>query len=322
MIDNTALVPDWASRVADEVETVIRGKRETILRLLTALLADGHVLLEDVPGVGKTILARSLAAALGVTFSRIQCTPDLLPADVLGLSIYNPKDGSFEFRYGPIVANVVLVDEINRATPRTQSALLEAMGEGQVTVEGREVELPAPFFLIATENPIEFEGTFPLPEAQRDRFLLATAVGYPDRRTEKSLLYDLAKLQHPVARVRAVTTAEEVVTVRAACVDVFLSDDCAEYLLAIVEATRTEPTFALGASTRASIGLSRAARVRAAINGRDFVVPEDIRDLAVSVLWKRVAPTPDAVVRNMDTRQTLDSIVQRTRVPVLSDESP
>ena len=315
-------VSEWAKRVADEVETVIRGKRETILRLLTALLADGHVLLEDVPGVGKTILARSLAAALGVSFSRIQCTPDLLPADVLGLSVYNPSDGSLEFREGPIVSNVVLVDEINRATPRTQSALLEAMGEGQVTVEGRCIELPTPFFLVATENPIEFEGTFPLPEAQRDRFLLTTEVGYPDRRTEKGLLFELARLEHPVTKVRAVSTADEVVAVRGVCAEVFLSDDCAEYLLAIVEGTRSEATFSLGASTRASIALARAARVRAAINDRDFVVPEDVRDLAVPVLWKRVAPTPDAVVRNLDTKQTLGSIVQRTRVPVLSEESP
>lgn len=311
----TMKVEEWVARVLGAVESVIRGKREVIRRMLVALLADGHVLIEDVPGVGKTMLARAIAGAVGGRFSRIQCTPDLLPADVLGLSIYNPRTGDFDFRAGPILANVVLVDEINRATPRTQAAMLEAMGEGQVTIEGQVLRLPEPFFLIATENPVEFEGTFPLPEAQRDRFLLATELGYADRRTERELLDSLMRPDHPVRDLTAVTTAEEVLEARRACLDVFLADDCAEYLLDIVEATRHDPSLALGASTRAAIALARAARVLAAMEGRSFVAPEDIKALAIAVFWKRVTLRPDAMVRGVDVRSVLEGILRRTRVP-------
>ncbi|HEU0053431.1 MAG TPA: AAA family ATPase, partial [Longimicrobium sp.] len=264
-------------RLIDEVETVFRGKRETVRLSLAALLAHGHILFEDIPGVGKTTLARALTAALGLDFRRIQFTSDLLPSDVLGVSVFNPRTQEFETRPGPIFTNVVLADEINRAPPRTQSGLLEAMQEGRVTIDERTYDLPRPFLVMATQNPLEQHGTYPLPESQLDRFLLRLSIGYPDADEERGVLLQSVGAADPVDRVRAVLDAGQVLGLQDQVERVHADPSIVDYLMAVVQATRGEPRLRAGASTRAANGLFRAARGYALVDGRDFLVPDDVR---------------------------------------------
>ncbi len=313
-------VAAWAQRILSAVETVFFGKREVIERLLVALLCRGHVLLEDVPGMGKTILARALAASLGGRFTRIQCTPDLLPADILGVSVYNPQDGTFTFREGPIMANVVLVDEINRATPRSQSALLEATGEGQISIEGVRRELPDPFFLIATENPVEFEGTFPLPEAQQDRFLLSMSIGYADRSVEQRIVDSQRRLTHPVVDVVAVTEIGEVPTLQARVVQVHVDQDVMDYISGLVEASRAHQHVRIGASPRGTIALYKAAQALAAVRGRDYVIPEDVKELCRPVFAKRLILTSQAMIRGVTADSVIASVLESVPTPVIPEQ--
>jgi MoxR-like ATPase len=287
-----------SDRLVDNIETVVYGKRDEIKLVLTALACDGHVLLEDVPGTAKTVLARAIAGSIeGAVPQRIQCTPDLQPTDVTGLSVFDQKTRDFEFRPGPIFANVVLVDEINRATPKTQSALLEAMAEQQVTVDGVTHVLPFPFLLLATENPIEYEGTFPLPEAQLDRFFIRTALGYPELVDELRILTD-QRFSHPLEGLRAVVTLEEVHEVRSAAQHVYVDDVLRQWVVELVRATRAqEESVVIGSSVRGSLALERAARAWALLDGRSFVVPEDIERLFSPVLIHRVVFTPSFVAR-------------------------
>jgi MoxR-like ATPase len=286
-----------ADRFVDNIETVVYGKREEIKLVLTALMCGGHVLLEDVPGTAKTVLARAIAGSVdGAVSSRIQCTPDLQPTDVTGLSVFNQRTRDFEFRAGPIFANVVLVDEINRATPKTQSALLEAMAEQQVTVDGVTRELPSPFLLLATENPIEYEGTFPLPEAQLDRFFLRTALGYPEIDEELKILVE-QRFAHPLDDLGPVVAVEEIGDMRSAAQHVYVDDVLHRWVVELVRATRDNEAVVIGSSVRGSLALERAARAWALVDGRSFVMPEDIERLFVPVLAHRIVYTPAFVAR-------------------------
>jgi MoxR-like ATPase len=281
-----------AERFLDNIESVVYGKREKVKLVIAALISGGHVLFEDVPGTAKTVLARAIAQSIeGATPSRIQCTPDLQPTDVTGLSVFNQKDRDFEFRPGPIFANVVLVDEINRAMPKTQSALLEAMAEQQVTVDGETRVLPDPFFLLATDNPIEYEGTFPLPEAQLDRFLLRTALGYPDADDERRIL-DEQRHGHPLRLLESVITVEEVQELRKASQAVYVDELIKRWIVELVRATREHDAVAIGSSVRGSLALERAARGWALLSDRSYVVPDDIDQLFVPVLMHRVVFRP------------------------------
>ncbi len=286
-----------ATRFLDNIESVVYGKRDEIKLVLTALACGGHVLLEDVPGTAKTVLARAIAGTIeGATPSRIQCTPDLQPTDVTGLSVFDQKSRDFEFRPGPVFANVVLVDEINRATPKTQSALLEAMAEDQVTVDGVTRELPSPFLLLATENPIEYEGTFPLPEAQLDRFFLRTALGYPEIDDELRILVE-QRYAHPLGDLRPVVTVDEINELRSAAQHVYVDDVLHRWVVELVRATRGHDSVVIGSSVRGSLALERAARAWALVDGRSYVVPEDIERLFLPVLAHRVVFTPGFVAR-------------------------
>lgn len=309
----------WADKVGRNVETVFYGNGAVVKHTLAALLAQGHVLLDDLPGLGKTLFARALAVSVGAKLSRIQATPDLMPSDVLGVSIYNPQDGGFKFRRGPIMANILLVDEINRATPRTQSALLEAMAEQQVTVEGKSLALPAPFFLIATQNPVDFEGTFPLPEAQKDRFLLTLSLGYPSREIEKSILANHGKPKSPLADLREVAALEEIAPLQELVGHIHVSDSIVDYLLALAEATRSDDNLRMGISPRGSLALYRCSQALAAIEGRDFVSPEDVRALAVPAFISRILPKPQALIKGLDARGILEAIIERVPSPQIGD---
>jgi len=278
---------DTAQRIVDNVKKVIIGKDEPVELAVVALMCQGHMLVEDVPGVGKTMLARSLAKSIGCSFGRIQFTPDLLPSDITGVSIYNQKTQEFEFKKGPIIAQIVLADEINRATPKTQSAMLEAMDERQVTMEGITHPVPQPFMVLATQNPIEYEGTFPLPEAQLDRFLLMITLGYPSREQELEIIED-QRLVHPIESLAAVTGPAEVIETQEAVRHVYVDDLVKQYIVAITDATRTYPDVALGASPRGSLGLYRGGQATAILRGRDHVLPDDIKELAVPMLSHRV----------------------------------
>lgn len=308
-------IGQWASDIKSAISRVIYGKEEVIEKLLVCLLCGGHVLLEDVPGVGKTILARAFSASLGGKMQRIQCTPDLLPSDVLGVSIYNQKTGDFDFRQGPIITNVLLVDEINRATPRTQSALLEAMEEGRITVEGNTIELPKPFFMIATENPVEFEGTFPLPEAQKDRFFLATRMGYPPEVSEKEIMESQRRTTHPVTDLSAVTDTGQVLAIQAEVVRVNVDQSLVNYILDIVTHTRKDTRLKLGASPRASMALYRGAQALAAIRGRDKVVPDDVKSLVSPVLWKRITVKSENLLKGLSEERAIEELLNRVEVP-------
>ncbi|GIU94888.1 MAG: ATPase [Gaiellaceae bacterium] len=299
--ERLARAAEIAGRFLDNLETVVYGKRTEIRLVLTALMCSGHVLLEDVPGTAKTVLARAIAGSIeGATHARIQCTPDLQPTDVTGLAVFDQRTRSFVFRPGPVFANVVLVDEINRATPKTQSALLEAMAEQQVTVDGVTRELPSPFQLLATENPIEYEGTFPLPEAQLDRFFLRTALGYPELEDELRILTE-QRFSHPLDDLRPVVTIEEIVELRSAAQHVYVDDVLHRWVVELVRATRGHAGVVIGSSVRGSLALERAARAWALVEGRAFVVPEDIETLFVPVLAHRVVFTPAFVAHARTT---------------------
>jgi MoxR-like ATPase len=300
--------------LVDAVEQVLVGKHAEAELAIIGLAAGGHLLIEDVPGVGKTMLAKSVARATGCTFKRIQFTPDLLPSDVTGVSIYNQRTGEFEFRAGPIVAHVVLADEINRATPKTQSALLEAMEEHQVTVEGVTRPLPTPFMVLATQNPIEYEGTFPLPEAQLDRFLLRIHLGYPEAAQEVNVLQQQI-LRHPLDDLRAVTSAAELQQLQQAVRGVHVDPQIQRYIVHIVGLTREHQDVYLGASPRGSLALMRAAQARAMLAGRDYVIPDDIKALAVAALAHRLIMSPEARMRNSSASGIINGILQEVPVP-------
>jgi len=308
----------WRDRVAAEVAKVFRGDERAVDWILTALLAGGHVLLEDVPGVGKTLLAKALAQALGGPFSRVQGTPDLLPSDLLGFSVYRPQDGTFEFRSGPVETFLLLFDEINRASPRTQSALLQAMGEGEVSRDGKVVALPDPFLVLATENPIEFEGTFPLPEAQKDRFLLTFRLGYPTRAQEESILTDLPFSRRGIDEVETVSSPEEVLALRCQVAQVHADSKVRDYVLDLAAATRTESSFRLGLSPRGSLALFTAAKALALVRGRDWVLPDDVKELFLPVAGGRVSLTPAAAARGLEVPAVLADLLERLPTPALA----
>ncbi len=307
-------VQSFANRVVENIEKVIIGKRQTVELALVGLLSQGHLLIEDVPGVGKTMLARSLARSLGCQFSRIQFTPDMLPSDVTGVSIFNQVTREFEFRAGPIMAQVVLADEINRATPKTQAALLEAMEERQVTVDGVTRTLPRPFMVLATQNPIEYEGTFPLPEAQLDRFLVRVRLGYPSNEDEIKI-FDNQQFRHPFEELSQVVSVDELTGAQEAIKEVFVSPDLKRYIMEIVEQTRKHPEVYLGASPRGSLALYRSSQARAAMDGREFILPDDIKALAVPTLSHRVILGPGARLRDINAEQIVNEILQSVTVP-------
>jgi MoxR-like ATPase len=303
------------NEVINNVERVIVGKRREVQLVLVALLCRGHILIEDVPGVGKTVLAKAIARTIGSSFKRIQFTPDLLPSDVTGVNVFNQQTGQFEFRPGPVVAQLVLADEINRATPKTQAALLEAMEEAQVTVDGVTHPLPQPFVVLATENPIEYEGTFPLPEAQLDRFLIRLSIGYPGRANELEML-DRQHHVHPLESLRQAIRVEDLVAAQAAVKDVHVAPDIRGYILSIVEATRMpQEDIYLGASPRGSLALYNASRAWAALHGRDFVAPDDVKALAEPTLAHRLIVSPGARMKNVDSRTVINEILRALPVP-------
>ncbi|MBI5563495.1 MAG: MoxR family ATPase [Chloroflexi bacterium] len=304
-------IQEFATRVIDNVEQVIIGKRESIELLMVALLCEGHVLIEDVPGVGKTMLARSIAVSLGGQFKRVQCTPDLLPNDVTGVSVFNQRTNEFEFRPGPIFVNILLADEINRATPRTQAALLEAMQEQQVTVDGVTRPLPRPFLVLATQNPIEYEGTFPLPEAQLDRFLMRLSMGYPNAAQEKQLLPHLQR-EHPVNKLQQITDEVKLLEFQKQVWEVHVDESLHDYIVALVTATRDHGEVALGGSPRATLALFKTAQALAAVRGRDHVIPDDIKYLAPFTLPHRLIVKPEAELRGSSARTIVKDIVERT----------
>ncbi len=308
-------VQKTAQAVRENVGRVIVGKGEAINLLLVALFCQGHVLLEDVPGIGKTTLAKTLARSLGCTFQRIQFTPDLLPSDITGVSIFNQKTDAFEYRPGPIVAQIILADEINRAGPRTQSALLEAMQERQVTVDGVTRPLPHPFLVLATQNPIELEGTFPLPEAQVDRFLIRVGLGYPDYEEERQILHRF-RADDPLARVEPVATAAEIAAVSEICRQVYLHQVLEDYLLDIARASRSDGAITLGISPRGSLALYHTSQALAALDGRDYVIPDDVKRLAIPVLAHRLVLSPEARLRGRSAQEVLGKLIEQIPVPV------
>ena len=303
-----------AERVVANVEKVIVGKHEEVELALIALICQGHILIEDVPGVGKTVMAKSISRSIGCSFKRIQFTPDLLPSDVTGVSVYNQKTGEFEFRPGPIMAQIVLADEINRATPKTQSALLESMEERQITVDGTTYKMPRPFLVMATQNPIEYEGTFPLPEAQLDRFLMRISLGYPQRDDEIEIL-ERQQLAHPVDELDQVVGVDDLVQAQGAVRDIYVDRLVREYIVNIVEATRQHSEVYLGASPRGSLGLFRTAQARAALQNRDYVIPDDIKALAEAVLAHRIIVSPSARIKNVSARSVVGDVLQNIPVP-------
>jgi MoxR-like ATPase len=303
-----------AQRIVDNVSKVIVGKRAVIEQALAALIAQGHILVEDVPGVGKTMLAKSLSISIGCNFKRIQFTPDLLPSDVAGISVYNQATGEFQFRPGPIMAQVVLADEINRATPKTQSALLEAMEELQVTVDGVTHHLEHPFVVVATQNPIEYEGTFPLPEAQLDRFLMRISLGYPEFEEELAVI-EQQEQAHPIDSLEAVANPKDVIGLQQAAKEVYVDRAVREYIVSLTEATRNHRDVALGASPRASLGLFRAARALALVLDRDYVIPDDIKMLAAPVTAHRIILSPSARMRGVRSADLVSDLLNTLTVP-------
>lgn len=307
-------------RIIANVEQVVVGKRQQIVQTLVAWFCEGHVLLEDVPGVAKTIMARAFARSVGCTFKRIQCTPDLLPTDVTGGSIFNQKASEFEFRPGPIFAQVVLADEINRATPRTQAALLEAMAESSVTIDGDTHRLKPPFLLIATQNPVDHEGTFPLPEAQLDRFLIKLSLGYPSLDDEMQML-DMLKREHPLEKLQPVITAEQLVACQRAVRTVHVDPKIRRYITEIVHASRAHHDIRLGGSPRASIALYRSSQAVAAIRGRSYVEPDDVKQIVPAVLGHRIILQPESRLQNVTVSELLTEILDETKAPLLEPSS-
>jgi MoxR-like ATPase len=304
-----------AAQLRENVQKVIVGKDDVINLTLAAVLCEGHILLEDVPGIGKTTLARTLAVSLGCSFQRIQFTPDLLPSDVTGLSWFNQKEQEFQFRPGPIISQVVLADEINRATPRTQAALLEAMQERQVTVDGVTRKLPRPFLVMATQNPVELEGTFPLPEAQVDRFMLRINLGYPTEAEENKIL-ERFRADEPLESLEAVATAEQIIELQEQRKEIRVEDSVREYIVKVARTTRDHPEIDLGASPRATMALYQAAQAWAAIADRDFIIPDDVKAVAPSVLTHRLMISPQAQLRGRTTEELISDIVASVPVPV------
>ena len=313
-MSDTALVHTFVQRVTENVSRVILGKEDAIQRTLLALLCEGHLLIEDVPGLGKTMLARSIARSIGCSFNRIQFTPDMLPSDVTGVSVYNQKSQEFEFRPGPIFAQIVLADEINRATPKTQAALLEAMEERQVTIDGVTHAMQRPFLVLATQNPIEYAGTFPLPEAQVDRFIMRIHLGYPDRRHEIAIL-DSQRDHHPIQDLAQVVDREALMQAQEAVKQVYVDDRIKEYIVSIAQATRQHPDVYLGASPRGSLALFKTARALAAAQNRDYVLPDDIKELAAPTLAHRIIVSPSARIKNIGSEAILREIMESVPVP-------
>ncbi|HEX4744917.1 MAG TPA: MoxR family ATPase [Candidatus Limnocylindria bacterium] len=302
-----------AKSVVENVEKAIFGKHHEVSLALVALLCRGHILVEDVPGTGKTVLAKALARSLGCSFRRIQFTPDLLPSDVTGVAIYNQRNQTFEFRPGPVMSQIVLADEINRATPKTQSALLEAMDEQQITVDGTTYQLPDPFLVLATQNPIEYEGTFPLPEAQLDRFFLRVQLGYPTEQEEVQIL-DAQRVQHPLESLGQVLSADELIEAQHYVKEIHLAPAVKSYLVSVVTATRSHPDVYLGASPRGSLALARAAQAYAALNGRDYVLPDDVKALAAPTLGHRLILQPQARLKDLAATTVIAEVL--ASVPV------
>ena len=314
-LEDVALIKSTAERLQANVEAVIVGKPDVVRLALVALLCEGHILLEDVPGLGKTTLAKSIAKSLGCTFKRIQFTPDLMPSDITGINYYNQKLGEFVFREGPLIAQVVLADEINRATPRTQAALLEAMEEHQLTVEGVTTILPSPFLVVATQNPVELEGTFPLPEAQLDRFLVRLKLGYPGEDDEDEILRRFEG-ENPIEALQPVITGEELIRLAHALRHLHVEPAVRRYAVRIVQATREDPAFELGASPRGSLALFRTARALAAVSGRDYVLPDDVKAIAPFVLPHRLILSTQARLRGRNADEVLAEVLQRVPVPI------
>ena len=313
------VVQDFAEAVADNVEKVIVGKRSVIELVLIAFLCEGHVLIEDVPGTGKTMLARAIANSTGLDFKRLQCTPDLLPNDVTGVSIFNQKRREFEFRQGPVFSNILLADEINRATPRTQSALLEAMGENQVTVDGVTYALPRPCMVLATQNPVEFEGTFPLPEAQMDRFLMRLNIGYPDLTDEDAMLR-IQQLAHPIEDLEQIVDGEQIPGFQKQVRRISVVDSVRQYILGLVRATRNHPALSLGASPRGSLALYHSSQAYAAIHGRDYVIPDDVKRLAVVCLAHRMVMNPEHALSGETTADVMVELLKKIEVPIAGSQ--
>ncbi len=307
-------VQEIANRIVENVERVIVGKRQSVQLTVLGLLCQGHILIEDVPGVGKTVLAKSLSKSVGCRFQRIQFTPDMLPSDVTGVSVFNQKTFEFQFRPGPIHAQIVLVDEINRATPKTQSALLEAMEERQVTVDGQTFPLGPPFMVLATQNPIEYEGTFPLPEAQLDRFLLRIRLGYPTKEEELEVL-DRQRRVHPIDGIAQVVSVEELSEAQADIKEIYVDDLVKSYAVDLVRETRKHPDVYLGSSTRGALALYRLGQARAAMFGRDYVLPDDIKALAASALGHRIIVGPAARIKDIEQEAIVEDILARVPVP-------
>ena len=308
-------IQNFGGKVKENVEKVIVGKGDVVELVIVALLCEGHVLIEDIPGVGKTVLAKSVARSLGCSFHRIQCTPDLLPSDITGTYIFNQKTSDFEFRPGPIMAQIVLTDEINRTTPRTQSALLEAMQERQITAEGETKLLPRPFMVLATQNPIEQEGTFPLPEAQLDRFLIKIKIGYPSAEDDK-LILSRFRQDDPLEDLKPVVSAEELMQMQAACRNVHVAADVEDYIIRLIHATREHASLQLGASPRAMLALYHTSQVIAALRGRAFVIPDDVKYLTVVTLSHRIIPKAESSLRGNSAEQALKEIIDSVSVPV------
>jgi MoxR-like ATPase len=311
---HVALVQQVAERISHSVNQVIIGKRNEIRLTILGLLSQGHILIEDIPGVGKTMMAKALARSLGCTFSRIQFTPDMLPSDVTGVSLFNQKTREFEFRAGPIMAQIVLADEINRATPKTQAALLEAMEERQVTVDGVTYAMQEPFLLLATQNPIEYEGTFPLPEAQLDRFVIRIQLGYPNM-SEEMYILSAQQYEHPIMNTFQVVSVQELVAAQHAVREVYAADEIKRYIIELVNATRQHPDVYLGSSPRGSLALFRTSQARAAMAGRDYVIPDDVKALAEVALAHRIIVGPAARIKDISSRTIVQDILASTPVP-------
>ncbi len=305
-----------AEKVIANVEKVIVGKHEEVTLALLALICRGHVLIEDVPGVGKTMLAKAIAKSLGCSFRRIQFTPDLLPSDITGVAIFNQKTREFEFRAGPVMSQIVLTDEINRATPKTQSALLEAMEERQVTVDGVTYPMPKPFLVMATQNPIEYEGTFPLPEAQLDRFLMRVSLGYPAQADEITIL-NRQQYIHPIEEIGQVVTVDELLAIQESVKQAYIDPLIKDYIVALVNATRNHPDVYLGASPRGSLALFKTGQARAALEGRDYVIPDDIKAMAEVTLAHRIIVTPAARIKNINPRAVVKELLDAVPIPGL-----
>ena len=309
------IIKEVSDKIKESVGKVFKGDEKIVDMILAGIFAGGHILLEDVPGTGKTVLAKAIAKSSGLAFSRIQCTPDLLPSYVTGSSVWLPARSEFEFRPGPLMSSIVLVDELNRATPRTQSALLEAMAEGQVSADGKKHELDKPFFVIATENPVESEGTFPLPEAQKDRFMMCLSIGYPNKNDEIQIITAQNTLVHPVEQLEAVTSKEEILKCMEEALSVHVDEAVMEYLLNLVEETRKNENLAAGISPRGSIAVYKAAQSYAAVQGRNYVTPEDVKLLALPVFLKRLILKGDAIIRGLTSETIIKQLLETIPIP-------